>query len=840
MATEEEERRRQQEISSFAAMALADTFSEHDDEDVHLALTPKRKTSGTFAFTDRKNSNAHDASHLDAAVSALSAETAEPLTLPSLEKFQQIEQEPRLMTDTPMFSEEVSMPRPLFFGAIVPPRVLREAREMIRNALIDMQHKESDPMPQLSDFPHAVRNVIGALRVYGFGIDVLIQDWDERSEFWRGDPNVSTYQPVWTEQLRASRVQDFLARRRPDPVTRSHTAPARLMDAAETVPPSCTVEPRSKENEQFNSWLQGDDDSLGRDDSIGSLRTLEDTIQPVQDDGYVSGTVDEKSSDRPLTEQQLFSQWARGNDSRGYINNSAQSDKFDHSTFARIPTKAADSDDDSVIDDELKKQVGVNDHLSKAIESLAGNDNATIALTESQKLLSQIPVNSNRGRPLTNFELTNGREPLFGCDDPPLPVEGDLGIHETKEEQIKSQEQKRSQEIIEKFVAPNVFGPVSCPNPALNPDDFHSWNARGPSGQRLNRTPSQGTAAGASSASDALSLPSLQGKRSIVGDAGSRVPKPPKESAMKKRSLPKKRVGWWSPSLDPVIKGDSSAIASAPPKVEDTPTQLPPTHHSSTAIVVSSPLEPTPEMLRHDNLPLSRMHAATSMSHVLPYLSDRPPSFRYVQIDAQAVGFPAIGCELEPLYCTLVIYNVETIYGGSNESGPTPDLRRCGRVTEALSFDIVNDKDIAERCTDALWAYSSNTETPGDSESRLELTRCGVFPLPSNLNVANLYAFLIVHKVLPADEGDMDVYLKPRKVDVDANRLRSHAEQSSKRHGKFLVPFAFGVAPLLQVFGVDNPITPTSRAVEIPLSRFSPGLGERQIIDHIMVMLFPK
>jgi len=54
------------------------------------------------------------------------------------------------------------------------------------------------------------------------------------------------------------------------------------------------------------------------------------------------------------------------------------------------------------------------------------------------------------------------------------------------------------------------------------------------------------------------------------------------------------------------------------------------------------------------------------------------------------------------------------------------------------------------------------------------------------------------------------------------------------------MPFAFGVAPLLQVFGADNPIVASSRAVQIPLFRFSAGQGERQIIDHIMVMLYPR
>jgi hypothetical protein len=45
-----------------------------------------------------------------------------------------------------------------------------------------------------------------------------------------------------------------------------------------------------------------------------------------------------------------------------------------------------------------------------------------------------------------------------------------------------------------------------------------------------------------------------------------------------------------------------------------------------------------------------------------------------------------------------------------------------------------------------------------------------------------------------------------------------------------------------QVFGggSESPVITSSRAVQIPLFRFSPGGGERQIIDHIMIMLSPR
>jgi hypothetical protein len=255
-------------------------------------------------------------------------------------------------------------------------------------------------------------------------------------------------------------------------------------------------------------------------------------------------------------------------------------------------------------------------------------------------------------------------------------------------------------------------------------------------------------------------------------------------------------------------------------------------------------LEPSPDKLREDNLPLSRMHAATSMAQALPHLSDRPPSFRYLQIDTQRIAFPPVKGEIEPLFCSLAIYNVETLSSGGrseHNGAPIPDLQRCGRVTEALYFDHVGDEDIAKRCAGALWPYAKGNLAPGhlhgDSVGGLQGTRCGVFPLPSNLNVANLYAVLVVRKVI-SDDSDLDPYVKPGKTVIDIEKLRVNAEKASGRQGNFLVPFAFGVAPLLQVFGTDNPLDPLSRAVQIPLFRFYGG--ERQIIDHIMVMLFPR
>jgi hypothetical protein len=274
--------------------------------------------------------------------------------------------------------------------------------------------------------------------------------------------------------------------------------------------------------------------------------------------------------------------------------------------------------------------------------------------------------------------------------------------------------------------------------------------------------------------------------------------------------------------------------------------QMPPLGHSASNVLIQTNLQPLPEKLQEQNRPLSELHPATSLAQSLPFLSDRPPSYRYFQIDTQAVGFLGLGGEIEPLFCSLAIYHVEMIAPHVTKDpslAPVPHLQRCGKVTETLNFDVVSDQAIEDRCSGALWPYESSHK-----DDQFQGTRCGVFPLPSNLSIHNLYAILIVHKVV-SESSDFEAYLKPSKsssttetdgTDPDLDLLRKRAEKASKRQGQFIMPFAFGVAPLLQVFGADVPVVPSSRAVQIPLFRFASGQGDRQIIDHIMVMLYPR
>lgn len=573
-------------------------------------------------------------------------------------------------------------------------------------------------------------------------------------------------------------------------------------------------------------------------------------------------------------------------------------------TFMNIP-QVEDSDDEEVVVSELKKKVGVNEHLNAALASLEAEEagpgttmgaatTAVAAIMEdSNDQLAQVPLTADGGRPLSNHELMNGVAPLFGVDDTPLPTEADLGIHETREEQQRSREQRQCQAIIDNCCPQNIFGPLACPNPALHPDDNHSWNSltapvttTKPPSSGIPRTISHERFSNLSAGSNHTDRMqrrhrSLTPPRSLPQKSRGRASRESNMGANKQFSRP--RIGWWTsqdakeePTKKKKSKSITSTTSSGPKDVllahmdsvvdvledegehedQDPPIQLPPMEHAAKTPQIATKLEPSPAKLLEQNRPLSQLHPATTLAQTMPFLSDRPPSYRYLQIDTQAVGFPSIG-EIEPLFCTMAIYHVETVPLSASPRdsslAPTPDLARCGKVTETLTFDVVSDAEIEERCRGALWPY----QTQKGEDGQFQGSRCGVFPLASNLSIHNLYAILMVHKVV-SETNDFDVYVRPQrsnsmnsassgnsnesksKGSLDIDQLRSKAEKASSRHGNFIMPFAFGVAPLLQVFGADVPTVPSSRAVQIPLFQFVAGQGDRQIIDHIMLMLYPR
>jgi hypothetical protein len=772
----------------------------------------------------------------------------------------------------PMFCERLILPRPLFFGssALLPPQLLISQPP---------HHSSQQSQQQPQQQHHPLPNVQNAI------------------DFFHAMRTVSTYQPVFSE--REDRVMDYRRhqqlqqQKRPKMVSRVSTAPPRLSPPSALRPavvfdttaiPELNDEDENDDNNNIDNIDQTDGDEYLNDESEHSMLRMSLLHLPETDSmPFFPPPI------REISDQEKFSHWALmgssnhsgfggsiGESSLRYNNNNSSSHRQGSgSLFLDGGNGNGGSDEDSMIEDEQKTKVGASDNINKALAllSLSENGNARhepVSSTEQLDLpgifLSQVPPDgSHQKRPFTNLELTQGCAPLFAVDDPPLPHESDLGLHETREEQQKSAAQKRSHELIDQFVPPNVFGSIACPNVATSPDDCkHVRNPKStiPRVRSPDKPPK----------SSRSSRGGTDHRRHHGGGASSSSSSPLKKSV---------RYGWWnkhwddenhctpataaaaaaatttsttlndagSPQPDDKSANNGSShgnnnidnsnndIGDPCPDTTDTDSwQLPPLHHSATAAphMIHSPLEPTPEQLRRDNLPLSRLHAATSMIQTLPFLSDRSPSLRHLQIDTQAVAFPPIKEEIEPFFCSIAIYNVETVAGTSSKT-PLLDLQRCGRVTEALSFDYAAHETVEARCRTSLWPYGG--EHVG--------TRCGIFPIPSNLNVANLYAVLIVRKVVgggslsgAAADSDLDPYLKPGKTWTDVERFKASAERASAKNGQILIPFAFGVAPLLQVFGLDNPVVASSRAVQIPLFHFSSG--ERQIFNHIMYMLFPR
>ncbi|GKY91607.1 hypothetical protein MPSEU_000132600 [Mayamaea pseudoterrestris] len=847
---------------------------------------------GTFRYTQSANATssssastapAAEQANLEAAAQALRNMDEQQLKSESTSATKENEnqsQQPSIETtpDAPMCIEQVVLERPLFFGPILSPRLIDEGRRLIA----PHAHRP------VSEMPPGVRNFIGAVRTFGFGLDkLLFLDEDEfeqycleNPEYWRGDATISLYSPLTDEATRAQRMEEVRKRsHRPKHVQRSSivrslTAPSRLgqrgrendsqtmsladdidsfwqqpsdegrqqpLDARSISAPAsidATVDSTAAANDAFGSWLRAESD---RDDGGGASPTRSTVEEALSQQSVEPEQVTEEPP-KVLTETELFAKWAnasgmgtislgttpRGNDvtTDGY-------NTFQKVSGGRDRTVDDDDDNDSVVDDELKKQVGLNEHLSKAIASLT--DDAGLAPVddfteeESKGLFSRDRKMAPNKRPLSNYELTKGCVPMFGVDDDPLPVESDLGVHETREEQQRSNDLKRSQDYIEKFVEPNIFGCVACPSPALGPDDFHSWKSR--------TAPSQFHVSGPSSNQQTISARSQLSEQSSTESQSATHDNQLKQKAPHKSEW-KDRMGWWNVEHPDKTAGNAEVTTGIKAITDEFPSlHLPPLCHASTSMRVSTLLEPTAQSLRERNSPLANLHAATPMAECLPYISDRPPSYRYLQVDTQAVGFPLIGAEIEPLFCSVAIYNVEAVSDhGTTDKSPTPmpDLQRCGRVTEALHFDMVSDDDVLKRCRAALWPDSPPEAM---TDNALECCRCGVFPIPSNLSVSHLYVVLVVKKVFSGDDG-LDPYLKQLHSTQDVERDRRKAETAANLYGRFLTPFAFGVAPLHQVFGAEDPAVATSRAVQIPLFAFRGG--EKTIIDHVMAMLYSR
>jgi len=256
----------------------------------------------------------------------------------------------------------------------------------------------------------------------------------------------------------------------------------------------------------------------------------------------------------------------------------------------------------------------------------------------------------------SSLQLLNGNSgptvtPLYSCDDTALPSSADyMGNFDTREEEQRYIDTKTEQERISKVV-PNIFGVVKCPSPASGPDDSTSWKSRMVLRSDIGDCPNQSQASSISLSTWSDSEKSASGTN-----------------------------GWWEST------SSSSNLSKNEFRKKD--------GRLSSKLIR---LEPTPRFLKRCNLPTTLRHPALSMQRYLPFLSDRLPTYKQVQIETQRVEFVDLHGEIEPFFCSLAIYHVE----GGARGNPVSSL--CSRISEFLHFDVIKDSRVEELCLSALW-----------------------------------------------------------------------------------------------------------------------------------------
>ena len=245
-----------------------------------------------------------------------------------------------------------------------------------------------------------------------------------------------------------------------------------------------------------------------------------------------------------------------------------------------------------------------------------------------------------------------------------LPCDADLGTFETREEEQNYMAIKSEQQQIEKVV-PNIFGVIRCPCPAVGPDDSSSWKSRLVAGKRGETS----IASGGASSQTSNELNSVKDRSFDMNENSSQNTR-----------------GWWDASEQSSVSSPAPQVFKGESKVDD----------GRVAKNILK-LHPSRTLLKQLNLPATLLHPGTSAAERLPFLSDRLPCHRHLQIETQSVVFSDIGGEIEPMFCSLAIYHIEG-------SGPrSPIASRCNRVSEILHFDMVTDSTVEDICGAALW-----------------------------------------------------------------------------------------------------------------------------------------
>ena len=889
----QEEERRKNDMNMFAAMASGGWDGSSDDNPILKGKydIPETNAAGSMVFNKSSKEKAskakagsgagtfvadsgkvelEDNKNLNAALAMFESEVSEEkkskdlphsnkAVLPPYPSFQATQRKP---VRDQIYSEKILVQRPLFFGTVIPERVqyvLAKGKEQTYPEDYNHGWNDDDSHEHMLNTSHdgdcddsnGIKNIQGAVEAFGhFPLGCMHENLGKEAMHMKS--HISLYEPVWGDDARLrreDRIQDYLddceGEDGKGEISVCSSAPISDGDVATM---------SSDNTDQRGTDSENDSSPEGTHE-----RKILDASPPSQDKGAL------QSSD--LSEN-LFLQYARGDShglggtfvgAKGTLVSVPETD-----TLRNIPNPNGTFEAS-----ELKRHIGLNDNLSRALESLAvtngcsatGSSSVSFGMVEAgvaaAEAISNMPTTAKGGRSLSNLEMTGGRVPLYGCDDEPLPNFIDLFIPETNEDQIRSYKQDESEEIISSQALPNMFGPLVCPSNCTGPDDNQSWftRRRGRSFADLELLTNEGEIHTHRSHKSLDSLPNYK-PSSNKFTIPSPLRPPPTKGVLSQNSDPSRThkkmtsdishaidhenknihdfgpIGWWN--IDDSESNKTNDECNETAQGEGIELQMPPLRDKLRPTDYGALVSPLRDDLLRQNKSLSELNPAVDTIAQLPLLSDRHPSTRYIQIDTTVVGFPSIG-EVEPFFCSMAIWNVEP---GTNSN----EKQMCGRITESLCFDVVSELDVEERCTAALCPTASSPFSDGGPQGSIpQTTRCGVFPVPSYYEMKNLHAVIIVKKVL-ADDSDLDMYWNSESdhAKTELTRHRMKAGKAAERTGQILTPFAFGVAPLGQVLGSDSPGITASKAAQIPLFKFSPGEGGNPIVNHIMAMVCPR
>ena len=633
---------------------------------------------GTFIFKEKKVGTTDEANPKQSFLMALSntndLEPKEEDTADSSE-----EEDDTGSTDVPSYPyiEKVMLPRPLFFGHTLPPRVMKEAEKAaklyVNHAKRNDDSIEEDTDSSLKDiddvtksttstfstnvgggklfeseFLPCAKNLEGALDTFGFGVNPfhLSTEYDgdhmKETDLSIPHPYVSMYAPVWGDRARMDRARS--KRRREKKLAEASTQAAdtapNLMgegtsnyssdggmypftcgsddgsvDFKETkMPISSTTE---EANNAFLSQLRSGSPEMEEIDKDGSNDNKDFSRDQFAmfargESSPVQAPVEEKV-EQPVTDlssRDQFLMFARGDDTGGTFIGSPVIDKkggtFVCSKSFAVGEGVDGSDDDSIEAAEERKTVGWNDNMAAAAAMLAGkemdidgdeNDHGIGMPLYGLAAGGGAKAANRFGRPYSNLELTGGCVPRFSCDDPSLPHESDLGVFETKEDEKRTNEQRREKNIIQDVTVPGIMPLVVRPTPCTDADDSQSWNSRAAANE----------SAGTRKASNTVII-SLDDNANLPTGLG---PSPHKTPQTYEAS----RVGWWNlpDGFDEISATYGKSKASKKQTNGSSPlVEVFPATDDPIPLDVITNLWPTPQVLRDNNISAAQLHSATS------------------------------------------------------------------------------------------------------------------------------------------------------------------------------------------------------------------------------------